>query len=105
MDTPADIGIRKIEMAVIRDEAEKMGVPGKHWMKIVTQTLKSGGGKVKVIDVKGDYADIVANHPLGHVLGPVKVPTRALRTSADNEINSAIRMAIAEKNWHRSLQR
>ena len=70
-------------MAVIRDEAEKMGVPGKHWLRVVTQTLKSGGGKVKVVDVKGDYADIVANHPLGHVMGPVKVPTRALRTSVD----------------------
>ncbi len=73
--------IVKIDMGAVRRDDRAFGVPGRHWMKVIRQTLKYGDGKVKIVKIQGDYADVVADGP-GAVLGIVSVPVRALKKAS-----------------------
>ena len=63
-----------IDMRVIRQQDKTGG----HWTKVVSDTLKYGDGKVKVIHDLGDRVQVIADSPMGGVIGPVTIPRTAL---------------------------
>lgn len=80
-----------VDMAVIRREDVRRGMGMGHWLKVVRDTVHYGGGLVKVLKVWRDEADVIADGPMGAVMGSVTVPVQALRVASAN------RMAIAKR--------
>jgi len=77
-----DTETARIEMDMIRQEAEKKGWTGQNWLRAIKALLTAGGGIVKILGYKGNNAEITAFHPLGHNMGSVLVPVMALRQAS-----------------------
>jgi len=77
-----------LDMRVVFEEAGR-GMGMGNWLKVVKDTVRYGGGKVKVVKPGVRYVEVVADAPMGGVMGSVTVPLAALRTAG------AVRAALA----------
>ena len=66
----------KVEMSEIDKIAESKGDA---WLAKLRKMLKMGGGKIYMMEKKGDVAVVGMNHPWGHSMGTMELPMKALR--------------------------
>lgn len=74
--------ICSVDMRVIKEEDSRRGMGMGHWMKVVKDTVKMGDGQVKVVKIRGSDAEIVADSPMGAVMGGATVPVKALKMAS-----------------------
>ena len=67
-----------VNMAIIRSQSAKRDFGTGNWVKVVRDTVRMGDGQVKVEEVIGDEAMVVAVGG-GAIMGAVKVPVSALQ--------------------------
>ena len=83
----AETNIRRGDICMVNmGEVRRLSAdmdPSGNWAKVVAQTVRSGGGRVKVTEVvwtpSRDYAMCVADHPMGGVMGAAEIPLSALK--------------------------
>lgn len=76
-----------VNMNVIRNHAQRDGFAGSHWMKVVRDTVKMGGGEVRVSEVISNYDVMVVAVGAGAIMGAAKVPVEALKVVGKQAMN------------------
>lgn len=72
-----------LRLEQVRPEIPSHGGPA--WYKSIRRMLKQGWGNLKIWEIHGDEASVIADHPLGILDGSVLVPLRLLRTANTKE--------------------
>ena len=84
-----------VDMNAVRQEIPAHGGP--KWYKGIRRALGRGWGALKIWELHGDEAEVIANHPLGIADGIIPVPVRLLRMAKDNKEAGMNRTAVAQE--------